>query len=300
MSQRTIESQPNASMILIGEEEASCFHSGLIEIKGYIFEQLLHYASEHPDAWQQIYEDPSNTRKFLLSTLEKPGQLELFQEDDSEPKHIYLEYVEHVPPFFVSDESAAANYLTELNYFMPENDDRVDPRFDFEHDEHTEHRNPLTDDWYAHEFYLTPNYDGILISKVNIDKATINKKRLIQDHGIRRFLRLPETARIMGDCGAFSYISQDVPPYTTEEVLDYYQSLGFDYGVSVDHLIVGSIEKDEILRQLRYDITLDNAREFITEHQNGGFFFSFVGVVFGWDPDFFLVVVWFLFFLVFF
>ena len=39
----------------------------------------------------------------------------------------------------------------------------------------------------------------------------------------------------MGDCGAFGYINEKVPPYTTEEILDYYTRLDFDFGVSIDH-----------------------------------------------------------------
>jgi hypothetical protein len=31
----------------------------------------------------------------------------------------------------------------------------------------------------------------------------------------------------MGDCGAFGYITEDVPPYTTDEILDYYSRLDF-------------------------------------------------------------------------
>ena len=44
----------------------------------------------------------------------------------------------------------------------------------------------------------------------------------------------------MGDCGAFGYINETIPPYTTEEILDYYTKLDFDFGVSLDHLIVAA------------------------------------------------------------
>ena len=45
----------------------------------------------------------------------------------------------------------------------------------------------------------------------------------------------------MGDCGAFGYIQKANPPYSTAEILDYYTRLGFDAGVSIDHLIVAAI-----------------------------------------------------------
>ena len=43
----------------------------------------------------------------------------------------------------------------------------------------------------------------------------------------------------MGDCGAFTYVREDVPPYTVDEVIDFYESCGFDAGISLDHVIFG-------------------------------------------------------------
>jgi hypothetical protein len=31
---------------------------------------------------------------------------------------------------------------------------------------------------------------------------------------------------------------QSKPPYTTNDILNYYTDFGFDYGVSIDHLIL--------------------------------------------------------------
>ena len=43
----------------------------------------------------------------------------------------------------------------------------------------------------------------------------------------------------MGDCGAFSYVRDDKPPYSPDEVIDFYSECGFDLGISVDHVILG-------------------------------------------------------------
>ena len=43
----------------------------------------------------------------------------------------------------------------------------------------------------------------------------------------------------MGDCGAFAYVSEEVPPVTVEEVVEFYNECDFDMGVSVDHVIPG-------------------------------------------------------------
>ena len=85
----------------------------------------------------------------------------------------------------------------------------------------------------------------------------------------------------MGDCGAFSYVREENPPYSTADVLDHYSSLGFDLGISVDHLLfVG----DETERRRRYDLTISNAEEFLTEHRARGLPWTPVGAVQGWDP----------------
>jgi len=183
-----------------------------------------------------------------------------------------------------------------MKYFIPEWDDRVDPNYDFIKDESTQDRNPYENDVYAHEIYNKPPYDGILVSKVVIE-ANKNKLEKIKQMGIHKFLRLPKNIVVMGDCGAFGYVNEPTPPYTTDEILKYYHNLGFDYGVSIDHLIVKSIRQpkdmggwtnhelmdDEI--QKRYEMTLKNAEEFFQKHQSNGYSYIPIGAVQGWDPE---------------
>ena len=88
----------------------------------------------------------------------------------------------------------------------------------------------------------------------------------------------------MGDCGAFGYIKEEEPPYKTDEILDYYERLGFDYGVSIDHLIVGPFAQPGI-RNKRYKITQENAFEFIKQHRSKGYKFTPIGVAQGWTPQ---------------
>jgi hypothetical protein len=227
-----------------------------------------------------------------------------------------------------------------MRYFIPEWNDLVNPAYDFLNDAHP----PGTgDDYalarYAHQIYQSPPYDGILVSKVIIE-AQKSKRTLIEHLGIHRYLRVPRQFPIMGDCGAFGYIAEDVPPYETNEILEYYQSFDFDYGVSIDHLIVNAVIKkdlcyvispdgqreevpsetwermqkngqgievkspriqaglfddrprlwkteaiDESEIRRRYDLTVNNARDFIEGHQKGGYRFIPIGAVQGWTPD---------------
>lgn len=169
-----------------------------------------------------------------------------------------------------------------MKYFIPDWDDLVDPNYDFISDEHSPNREPLTDDVYAHEIYKDRiSYDGILVSKAQIDKSK-KKKALTDLVGIHGSLRIEKNIPVLGDSGAFDYIAQDKPPYKTDELMQYYDNLGFDYGVSLDHLIIPAFyhQKNE-----RMKITIDNAREMMEIYKSGNYKFKPIGAVQGWDPD---------------
>jgi hypothetical protein len=85
----------------------------------------------------------------------------------------------------------------------------------------------------------------------------------------------------MGDCGAFGYIHEKTPPYSTDEILDYYTRLDFDFGVSVDHLIVTATESE---KKARYELTIENAAEFLKRHRMARASWTPIGAVQGWDP----------------
>jgi hypothetical protein len=167
-----------------------------------------------------------------------------------------------------------------LRYFIPEWDDYVDPDYDFLTDTHSGGTGDWSNEVYAHQMYPEPNYDGILMSRAVAEKSK-KKDARINQMGVHRYLRVPREMPIMGDCGAFDYIEQEVPPYTTDDVLDYYTRLDFDIGASVDHLVVPAFES---ARQFRYDLTVNNAEEFIKAHRKAGLKWEPMGSVQGWDP----------------
>ncbi|ADO54194.1 tRNA-guanine transglycosylase DpdA [Paenibacillus polymyxa] len=285
--------EENYHLLSIGEDEAKVFRFGLIGIKGFLFAQLLKQASAvgHHKIWEDLYLNPAKVRDYVMESFaSKDKQLTLsdFSEkenrvDSLKASNLLNFYSELFP---VPDSLIAINYKAELNFFLPENDDRVDPNYDFINDVSHKDRNPLLHDVYSHQIYGTPQYDGLLVSKVNIDNATKQKVQLIKEMGgIHKFLHLPEDFPIMGDCGAFSYISNEVPPYTTKQIIDYYDELGINYGVSVDHLVVGPFKKDLDTRQFRYELTLKRAEEFIVEYRKGTHKFHPIGIIQGWDPQ---------------
>lgn len=190
---------------------------------------------------------------------------------------------------------------------MPDWGDKVDPTFDFQADRYTPGRD-VSKDVYAHEIFQTPPYDGILLSRAVVEKSRTNYQA-VQEQGAHSYLRLPKGLEVFGDCGAFSYVNEEGPWYDTEDVLNYYDTIGVDYGASVDHLIVNTIyvtetvqEKSEdgtpVNRQKktkvsmsedeckrRMELTLENAREFLRLHRRRRYEFVPVGVAQGWTPE---------------
>ena len=171
-----------------------------------------------------------------------------------------------------------------MKYFLPDWDDRVDPNYDFISDTHSSaHRSdPMKNDSYIWDIFGLSKVpiDGVLISRIVIMQ---NKKKYewALREGIHKVLHLPESFEIMGDCGAFGYIEQKVPPYDPIETLEYYRALGFNYGVTVDHLVVPQFEKD---KELRMKITFENGiksyEKWLKDFKND---FQLIVAVQGWD-----------------
>jgi hypothetical protein len=175
-----------------------------------------------------------------------------------------------------------------MKYFIPEWDDRIDPQYNFITDTHSKmhYENPLRNDVYIWNIFGLNKVpiDGVLVSRMKImeNKA---KYQQIMNEGIHNFLRLPQSFEIMGDCGAWGYIDQEEPPFKTKETLDYYVKCGFNYGVSIDHLIVPA-HKEE--RQKRWNLTLENAREMFELWRSKDSYLQsirIIGVAQGWDVE---------------
>lgn len=258
--------------IVLGNAEAKRFACGLVGLKGEIARRILIDLSAIPD---KLYSYISNSTKLLdlldgtlLTNEEKQGNYMSFA--------TIIDRIIQIPASWWDKP-----HRQQLRYFIPEWDDLVDPNYDFLTDTHSRGKSGWANEVYAHQLYSEPNYDGLLISKVVAEK-TKKKAELINLIGVHRYLRVPREFPVMGDCGAFGYIMKDVPPYTTEEILDYYTRLDFDYGVSIDHLIVNATEAS---KKFRYELTINNAEEFIKEHRKRGLAWEPVGAVQGWDPE---------------
>ena len=189
-----------------------------------------------------------------------------------------------------------------MDFFFPDSQDQIDPSYDFERESSSLDRVRQRDDRYAHEVISPAPYTGILLSKALVDgpgsKYTFAQRHRLYRLGVRRFFRLdagsgPRLATL-GDCGAFNYVREEKPPYSVEEVIDFYEECGFDYGISVDHVILGYIpDATDVVRPLReapqewtdrQELTLEYADAFLRRHRAINANVTPLGVAQGWSP----------------
>jgi hypothetical protein len=186
-----------------------------------------------------------------------------------------------------------------MKFIFADSLDYVDPRYDFIQDRNGPGRKPYWDDAYPHEILGYAPYDGVLVSRGIIGghgisgKYTEAQAMRFRRVGARAFLRLdrPEFAGldIFGDCGAFTYSDREIPPYTPEEMAEFYDDGRFTHGCSVDHIIFDfdakarGLEGGSADAHRRFDITLENAEAFLkaTNHLAKGF--TPLGAIQGWS-----------------
>lgn len=191
-----------------------------------------------------------------------------------------------------------------MKFLYSDTQDYVDPHYDFLNDRSAPTRERYWDDVYAHELMDVPPYDGLLVAMSAVRQAdgvasskvrysTAEEQRMLRI-GARKFLRFDgpqcKDLMLMGDCGAFAYAEHPEPPYSPEEVVEFYLEAEFTHGISPDHIIFDcdldnppASEQTESLR--RFEITLENARKFIQLVHLEGDFFEPMGAVQGWSPE---------------
>lgn len=201
-----------------------------------------------------------------------------------------------------------------MKYFLPDSQDLVDPSFDFQKENRSLDRVRHQDDHYAHEIFATRAFDGVLVSKAIVEgtggagqaKYTQAQKRRILREGVKTFFRTENhrwgSLAFMGDCGAFTYVKEKHPPFSVDSVIDFYEQCGFDFGISIDHVILewkplwednlfangkADLSRDPTIRAEileRQTLTLELANEFYKATTKNRLCFTPVGVAQGWGP----------------
>lgn len=194
-----------------------------------------------------------------------------------------------------------------MKYFLPDSQDLVDPSFDFETEGRSRTRIRQRDDVYAHELFPDRVVDGILVSKGIVEgfggsggRYTMAQRHRLLRVGAPEFFRLSAPAagpiQTMGDCGAFTYVKEETPPYSVEDLITFYLDCQFDHGISLDHVILEYQPSWDNPRQLtsearaernrakhRQEITLDLAADFLKLVRRERLPFNPLGVAQGWS-----------------
>ncbi|MCM5571080.1 hypothetical protein M6I34_11240 [Burkholderiaceae bacterium FT117] len=191
-----------------------------------------------------------------------------------------------------------------MKFLYSDTQDYVDPKYDFLNDRPNPKRERYWNDAYAHELMREAPYDGLLVAMSAVRQAegvasskvrysTAEEQRMLRI-GARKYLRFDgpkfKDLMLMGDCGAFAYAEHPQPAYSPEEVVEFYLDAEFTHGVSPDHIIFEcDLENPPASAmpeaQRRFEITLENAQEFIKLVHQEGDFFEPMGAVQGWSPQ---------------
>ena len=186
------------------------------------------------------------------------------------------------------------------SYFLPDWDDLLDPDFDFDGDSFSGASRSQRHDKHC-SVLMQPSRmsDGILVS---LAQQGTQKGPLRQVKGtepgslspppLRKHFGLASDQYLFGDCGAFSYVSEKTPAISVDQAVALYESYGFDFGASVDHIPVAvvrnngeRVELSDEQRQRRVDITHGNARLFIESASQRKVGFTPVGTIQALSPE---------------
>lgn len=264
-----LPSSDTVRIVTLANADAKRFSCGLVGLKGELASILLQDLADDPSLLKHLFDPETDVLSSLSPRAPVP-----------DPR---VDWVVHL-----SGEWLERSRARPIKYFIPDWSDLVDPDYDFEHDRPSHSPAHWTNQVYAHQLYGEPQYDGILVSHAVLDESNAETIDRLRALGVHRYLRVPDSLPVMGDCGAFAYVRDDRPPYTTEDVLTYYTQLGFDLGVSVDHLIPPyrptGVDADSYgrMKRERYELTIANAEAFLRAH-GGQLPWTPVGAVQGWD-----------------
>lgn len=270
---KRLPKHPKVRVVKVSNPDAKRFSWPLVALKGEIANRLLSRLVSNEVSIHQLADPAFDVLDSIAVKDASSNRASTRKKAVANPA---VDFVIQIPTDW-----QRLPHRKKFRYFIPEWDDLVDPDYDFLRDEHSSGASDWSNAVYAHQMFEAPNYDGLLVSRVVAEQGK-KKKARINQLGVHRLLRVPRHFPVMGDCGAFGYIDKEKPPYTTEDVIDYYTRLDFDYGVSVDHLIVTATDT---ARQFRYDLTIQNAEDFLKAHRKAKLAWEPIGAVQGWDAE---------------
>lgn len=187
-----------------------------------------------------------------------------------------------------------------VSYFLPDWDDLLDENFNFETGEFSGSSRAERDDKHCCVLMKPQRMcDGVLVSLAQHVMSKGPLRRIIGTEAaslapknLRSQFGLGSDQSLFGDCGAFSYVNEELPAISVEQAIALYDLHGFDFGASVDHIPVPEIlrnGKKKVLtgtsRAMRVKTTVDNADRFISIAKQRQVGFAPVGTIQGLSPE---------------
>lgn len=194
---KRVKGQGQIRVVSLSNPEAKRFSYGLVGLKGELATRLLiHLKGKDSAEIATLFDNEVD----ILNLLEPYGQPNAPSsrkkakstkktKKTSKPKiktiiNPAVNKIIQIPASFWQK-----RHQSRFRYFIPDWDDQVDPNFDFETETHSGGRGNWGNQVYAHQMYPSPNYDGILISKVVAEQSKAKRAR-IESLGVHKHLRL--------------------------------------------------------------------------------------------------------------
>ena len=131
-----------------------------------------------------------------------------------------------------------------MKFYVPEWEDHVDSDYNFAYDENARLNKSERDLQYIWDIFdaETLPIDGVLLSREQVGESQARLNRFLSNGVYEKDspLAVPDWLPTISDCGAWGYKSLPFPPYDNEEMLEFYETLGVQVGVTIDHLVLGS------------------------------------------------------------
>jgi hypothetical protein len=186
-----------------------------------------------------------------------------------------------------------------VTYFLPDWDDLLDPGFDFAKDAFSGASRGERNDQHCCVLMKPKRMcDGVLVSlaqhvtsKGPLRRINGTEAGSLAPRHLRSQFGLQDDQWLFGDCGAFSYLNDEQPAIQVEQAASLYEIHGFDFGASVDHIPVASVNRNgqtvlltESQRQERVEVTKSNASKFINIVRTRSLGFTPVGTIQALSP----------------
>lgn len=187
-----------------------------------------------------------------------------------------------------------------VSYFLPDWDDLLDGSFNFESGEFSGASRSERDDKHCC-ILMKPKRmcDGVLVSlaqhvtsKGPLRRIMGTEAASLAPKNLRHQFGLDADQSLFGDCGAFSYVNEEMPAISVEQAVALYDLHGFDFGASVDHIPVPEIIRNGEKKALthadragRVRVTIENAEKFMTVTNQRQAGFIPVGTIQGLKPE---------------